>query len=118
MDERVILGPMPELDARLAIGRGAMIPYLDDDVVYPKGDEVARTFMHGESPVVVADPDTIADMTLEQVLSYLAHEAVHCAYRHMEGIGEESPGEEEMAYHVGAAMFGLCTDFFEWLGAR
>lgn len=119
MIEKTIMGPMPDLVAVLLVGRDAVMPYLDDPQSdYPSNGEIAVTWSHGDVQMVSADPDELCRTGLEEALAYLAHEAVHCAYRHLSNIGETEPAEEELAYHVGAAAHGLFTDFFKWLESR
>lgn len=57
-----------------------------------------------------------ADMPLWEQLGLLAHEATHVAVRYLEGIGEEEPGNEELAYAVQAAagcLFDMHLSWFE-----
>lgn len=118
-ETRSILGPMPDLATKLLMGPDEVAPYLDEDGVdYPKAGQVACAWTSGDMQMVSANPSELCSGSLEEALAYLTHEAVHCALAHMALIGEDEPGEEEIAYHVGSAAYGLFSDFFEWLGAR
>ena len=48
-------------------------------------------------------------------LGLLAHEATHVATQYFAGIGEEEPGEEELAYAVQAAAGCLFDMHLSWL---
>lgn len=61
---------------------------------------------------VLLDP---CDWPLWEQLALLAHEATHVAVRYFEGIGEEEPGDEELAYAVQAAAGCLFDMHLEWL---
>lgn len=116
--DRIILGPMPEMVAKLVMGPDEVAPYLtDDECCYPSDGEIANTWTCDGVQMVSAIPEELCRGSLEEALAYLAHEAVHCAKRHLETIGEREPAEEELAYHVGSAAYCLFTDFFDWLGA-
>ena len=61
---------------------------------------------------VLLDP---CDRPLWEQLALLAHEATHVAVRYFEGIGEEEPGNEELAYAVQGAAGCLFDMHLEWL---
>lgn len=117
--ERTVFGPMPDLVAMLLMGTDEVAPYLtESECDYPEDGAIACTWSRGDIEMVSARPEELCAGSLEEALAYLAHEAVHCAYRHLGTIGEDEPAEEELAYHVGAAAHGLFTDFFKWLEGR
>ncbi len=55
------------------------------------------------------------DGPLWEQLALLAHEATHVAVRYFEGIGEEEPGNEELAYAVQGAAGCLFDMHLTWL---
>lgn len=117
-DEMTVFGPMPDLKARLLMGPDEVAPYLREPMCdYPDDGEVAVTWCRGDVEMVSADPVELLSGDLEEALAYLTHEAVHCAYRHFSTIGEDTPGEEEVAYHVASASHALFSDLFKWLGS-
>lgn len=58
------------------------------------------------------------DSPLWVQLGLLAHEATHVAVHYLSGIGEEEPGEEELAYAVQAAAGCLFDMHLTWLRKR
>ena len=56
-----------------------------------------------------------SDYPLWEQLALLSHEATHIACRYFEGLGEEEPGSEELAYAVQAAAGCLFDMHLEWV---
>lgn len=109
---------MPTIPVLLFVGIDAASPFIADGTLNWSPLKAETTWIAGEEQVYVTlDPDVIdqGGRDLEPVLALLSHEAYHCAQRYMDAIGEERPGEEEMAYCVQAFADQLFRQFFHWL---
>lgn len=86
------------------------------DAIYPSDDAWMVTTKRDDRPLVVARPEVVGE-GLSDVVAMFAHEATHCALHHLiDIVGEQQPGEEELAYHVGAFTRVLMRKFLDWLG--
>ena len=60
--------------------------------------------------------NVINNESMASFLGLITHEAYHLACRWMETLGEDNPGEEELAYHVEAissSLFEQLLDYFD-----
>lgn len=64
------------------------------------------------SPVCLVCLYDPTNLTVPEVCSVLAHEAVHIYQRMIEFIGELKPGDEFMAYSIQTIVHGLISEFF------
>lgn len=67
------------------------------------------TFSCGAAVVCIGD---MAGKSMNEVVSLLAHESVHIFQAHMEGMGEDSPGNEITAYAIQAILEDLLELYF------
>ncbi len=112
--------PMPPVEASLWHDRAALLGALGDRGVGIRLSDGSHAQTFNE---LLPDGRCISFVLMEAVegtslsdqLSLLAHEAVHIAYRYMECIGEEEPGEETMAYVVEAVVSILAEQHIAWL---
>lgn len=75
--------------------------------------DAETTFIDGEGAIIVYMTPNI-DHTAAQDAALLAHEAVHAALFYFAMIGEEEPGEEEIAYMVENITQYLVSEHFRW----
>ena len=73
------------------------------------GAEGQMTYCDGVAAVLMSH---VGDDTTE--LSLLVHEAYHAAVHHMDYLGEESPGEEVMAYLTQSIAHALFVAHGKW----
>lgn len=75
--------------------------------------DAETSILEGEGAIIVYMKPSI-DHTAAQDAALLAHEAVHVALFHLSMIGEEEPGEEEIAYMVENVTQYLVAEHFKW----
>lgn len=75
--------------------------------------DAETTFIDDEGAILVYMKPSI-DHTAAQDAALLAHEAVHAALFYLSMIGEEEPGEEEIAYMVENVTQYLVAEHFKW----
>lgn len=124
---------MPELDVKLYLSRDTALNELGDlyTQIHQEHDSGAVSNIVGDSLLVVlmdlnilyenheeelSGPGELDNESMGKILGVLSHEAYHLARRWMEWLGEDRPGEEEMAFHVGniaAALYAQLLDYFD-----
>ena len=95
---------------------GATSNIIDDDTLVALIDLDILKFNNRGNEELRSGNGLIDNESMASFLGIVTHEAYHLACRWMEELGEENPGEEEMAYHVEAissALFKQLLDYFE-----
>lgn len=75
--------------------------------------DAETTLLEADGAIIVYMTPSI-DHTAAQDAALLAHEAVHAAFFYFAMIGEEEPGEEELAYMVENITQHLVGEHFKW----
>lgn len=118
--------PMPPVTVKLYLSKYDALRELGDnydEVHQDHGSEAVSSIVDGTLVVLLdlemflSGADEVTDDDLVRIVTDLGHEAYHLAMRQMEDIGEEKPGEEEMAYHVGTITGALFQQFYDYLKA-
>ena len=95
---------------------GATSNIIDDDTLVALIDLDILKFNNRGNEELRSGNGLIDNESMASFLGIVTHEAYHLACRWMEELGEDKPGEEEMAYHVEAissALFKQLLDYFE-----
>lgn len=95
---------------------GATSNIIDDDLLVALVDLDIVKFNNRDNDDFHREGSLLDNESMASFLGILTHEAYHLACRWMESLGEDNPGEEEMAYHVeaiSAALFDQLLDYFE-----
>ena len=95
---------------------GATSNIIDDDLLVALVDLDIVKFNNRDNEDFYKEGSLLDNESMASFLGILTHEAYHLACRWMESLGEDNPGEEEMAYHVeaiSAALFNQLLDYFE-----
>ena len=95
---------------------GATSNIIDDDILVALIDLDILKFNNRDNDELKSGNGLIDNESMSSFLGIVTHEAYHLACRWMEELGEDKPGEEEMAYHVEAissALFKQLLDYFE-----
>ena len=99
---------------------GATSNIIDDDLLVSLVDLDILKFNSQDNEGLQVEGSQIDNESMASFLGVLTHEAYHLACRWMETLGEDHPGEEEMAYHVEAissALFKQLLDYFDEKGS-
>lgn len=96
---------------------GATSNIIDDNLLVALIDLDILKFNNQDNEDLKSNDNKVIDNeSMASFLGVITHEAYHLACRWMETLGEDKPGEEEMAYHVeaiSAALFEQLLDYFE-----
>lgn len=96
---------------------GATSNIIDDDLLVALIDlDILKFNNQNNEDSKSTGNNAIDNESMASFLGIITHEAYHLACRWMEELGEDKPGEEEMAYHVEAissALFEQLLDYFE-----
>ena len=124
---------MPKLAVKLYLSRYDALRELNDEytLIHQDHDDVAVSamldsgllvvlfdldIMTDNNPIAAKQEGVFDNESMGEILGTLSHEAYHLACRWMEHLGEDKPGEEEMAYHVeaiAAALYQQLLDYFD-----
>ena len=120
---------MPSVNVKLYLSRFDALRELNDnyELVHQNHDDGATSNIIDDNLLVSLidldilksnnpDSDLLSNEAIATLLGIIAHESYHLACRWMEVIGEDHPGEEELAYHVeaiSAALFNQLLDYIE-----
>lgn len=75
----------------------------------PPQSDAWTSHFEGEGRCLVCLSDGWLECAPDQRVALAAHEAVHCAQVWMREIGEEGPGDEEMAYAVQCCLLAILS---------
>lgn len=95
---------------------GAVSNIINDDLLVVLIDLGILKFNNQGNDGLDVEGSQIDNESMASFLGIISHEAYHLACRWMETLGEDKPGEEEMAYHVEAissALYKQLLDYFE-----
>lgn len=99
--------------ARRLIERMLGRPYADD-----LSADGSTTALRGDAGDIVIVVCVRGDLDEVRTAAIIAHEATHAAWRFLEQIGEDDPGEEEFAYVTQAIVGSLTRQHLRWLRKR
>ena len=95
---------------------GAVSNVINDEILVALIDLDIIKFNNQNIEGIDSDNFTIDNDSMASFLGIIAHESYHLARRWMEILGEDEPGEEEIAYHVEAissALYKQLLDYFD-----